>query len=138
MREKLAANYRVIVYDLPGHGRSVDYPNGGPPKIAARAVIEDLRLRGLTSVHLAGHSMGGAIATLVALGAQDVVASLTLVAPGGMGEEINAPLLRRFAAAQSAGEIAACLRDMSTPQAPDPSPTVEVLTRARQSREQTR
>ena len=131
--EKLAANHRVIAYDLPGHGRSVDYPNGGPPKVASRAIIEDLRSRGLTSVHLAGHSMGGAIATLVAMGAQDLVASLTLAAPGGMGEEINAPLLRRFAAARAVDEIAACLREMSTPQAPDPSPAAEVLTCARQS-----
>ena len=31
--------------------------------------------------------------------------SLTLLAPGGFGEEINGPLLRRYAAAVSADEI---------------------------------
>jgi pimeloyl-ACP methyl ester carboxylesterase len=136
--ERLSVNHRMIVYDLPGHGRSLNYPKAGPPKIAARAIADDLRSRGPGPLHLVGHSMGGAIAVLVALGAQDLVASLTLVAPGGMGEEINAPLLRRFGDAQSHHEIAACLKAMSTPGAPDPDPRAAVLAAARGSAEQHR
>lgn len=132
----LAPNHRVIAYDLPGHGRSVDYPGGGPPKIAAKAVIGDLRSRGLAAVHVVGHSMGGAIAILAALAAPDLVVSLTLVAPGGMGEEINAPLLRRFGAAHTMDDIAACLKEMSTPYAADPQSGASVLAEARQSFEQ--
>jgi len=129
----LAADHRVIVYDLPGHGGSLDFPGGGPPKVAARAVVDDLRARGHASVHLAGHSMGGAIATLAALSAPDLIASLSLVAPGGMGAEINAALLRRFGAAQSVHDIAACLLEMSTPDAADPGRAAETLAEARKS-----
>jgi len=129
----LAANHCVIAYDLPGHGRSVDYPGGGPAKVAARAVVDDLRRRGLTSVHVVGHSMGGAIAILTALGSEDLVASLTLVAPGGIGEEINAPLLRRFGAAHTIDEIVVCLTDMAAPHASDTKPLAGILAGARRS-----
>ena len=53
--------------------------------------------------------MGGAIATLAAISHPELVASLTLVAPGGMGEEINRPLLQRFAAATAREDLTACL-----------------------------
>jgi len=133
---ELAPKHRVIAYDLPGHGRSAAYPGSGPPKIAAKAVIDDLRMRGLDRAHVVGHSMGGAIAILIALGAQELVASLTLVAPGGMGEEINAPLLRRFGAAQTIDDIAACLKEMSASNAGDLRPVAGELAAARQTPEQ--
>ena len=43
--------------------------------------------------------------------------SLTLLAPGGFGEEINGVLLRRYAAAAKETELAACLKAMSGPDA---------------------
>lgn len=135
---RLASNHIAIAYDLPGHGLSVDYPGYGPPKTAARAVIDDIRSRGLAAVHLVGHSMGGAIATLAAYGAPDLIASLTLIAPGGMGEEINAPLLRRFGAAHEANQIAACLREMSGPDAGDIAAAATALARIRLANEQRR
>jgi pyruvate dehydrogenase E2 component (dihydrolipoamide acetyltransferase) len=113
----LPPEHRVIAYDLPGHGRSLLWPDAGPPKIAMKAVIADLGARGIGKVHLVGHSMGGAIAALIAMAEPVLVASLTLLAPGGFGEEINGPLLRRFGAARSEGEIRACLEAMAGPQA---------------------
>ena len=50
---------RTIAFDLPGHGRSRDFPGFGPPKVAARAVIAELDRRDIASAHLVGHSMGG-------------------------------------------------------------------------------
>ncbi len=97
--EALSDNRRVLAFDLPGHGLSLSYPEAGHPRVAAAAVIGELDERRITKAHLCGHSMGGAIACVVALERPDLVASLTLLAPGGFGEEINAPLLRRFAAA---------------------------------------
>lgn len=112
---RLQGMHRLLAYDLPGHGRSRDFPDAGPPKVAVRAVLEDLDARGLTKVHLAGHSMGGAVATLVALARPDRVASLSLLSPGGFGETINAALLRRFASARTREDIADCLAGMRAP-----------------------
>jgi pimeloyl-ACP methyl ester carboxylesterase len=130
---RLASDHRVIAYDLPGHGLSLDYADGGAPKVAARAVIDDLRARGDTRVHLVGHSMGGAIALLAALSSREIIASLMLAAPGGIGETINADVLRRFAAAHMTGDIADCLRVMSTPETPDAGATAQMLAEARHS-----
>jgi pimeloyl-ACP methyl ester carboxylesterase len=115
--DALAEEHRTIAYDLPGHGRSLHWPDAGPPKVAVGAVFSDLDARGIRKAHFVGHSMGGAIAALAAIGQPDRVASLTLLAPGGFGEEINGPLLRRYAAARSAAEIRECLEAMSGPQA---------------------
>lgn len=113
--EHLNGVFTTIAYDLPGHGLSIDYPKAGSAKTAARAVLADLAARGIERVHLVGHSMGGAVATLAALLEPQRVASLTLLAPGGYGPEINAPLLRRYAAAICPEDIRACLVEMSSP-----------------------
>jgi len=113
----LSPSARTIAYDLPGHGLSLDFPDAGPAKVAARAVLADLAARRVKRIHLVGHSMGGAVATLMALAEPEKVASLTLLAPGGFGPEINGPLLRRYAGAQSPSEILACLAAMSGPRA---------------------
>lgn len=117
----LASGARVLAYDLPGHGRSLGYPGAGPAHVAAKAILADLAARGLTRVHFAGHSMGGAIAVLAALRAPEAVASLTLMAPGGFGPEINSGLLRRYAAAANADELRSCMDDMSAPGFPMPT-----------------
>lgn len=111
----LARDATVIAYDLPGHGRSIEYPGAGPATLAAKAVAADLSARGIDRVHLVGHSMGGAIATLIAMRSPEKVASLTLLAPGGFGPEINGELLKRYANAANAGELGAIMDEMSAP-----------------------
>jgi pimeloyl-ACP methyl ester carboxylesterase len=123
----LAPSSRTLAYDLPGHGLSLDFPGGGPAKAAARAVLADLAARGIRRVHLVGHSMGGAAAVLMALAEPERIASLTLLAPGGFGTEINGPLLRRYAAAADRSEIRACLAAMSGPQSHPSQRIVDVL-----------
>ncbi|TIQ21800.1 MAG: alpha/beta fold hydrolase [Mesorhizobium sp.] len=123
----LAAGSRTLAYDLPGHGLSLDFPGGGPARTAARAVLADLAARDIQRVHLVGHSMGGAAAVLMALAEPEAIASLTLLAPGGFGTEINGPLLRRYAAAAGKSEIRACFAAMSGPQSPPSERIVDVL-----------
>jgi len=95
----LAPKKRSLAFDLPGHGDALDWPRIGNAGVAAKAVAQSLSALGLTRVHLVGHSMGGAVAALIALRNPDLVASMTLLAPGGFGPEINHRLLRRYAAA---------------------------------------
>ncbi len=118
---------RVIAYDLPGHGQSVAFHGGGPAKLAAGAILADLAARGVERAHVAGHSMGGAIAALMAMVEPDRIASLLLVAPGGIGEEINGPVLRRYAEAVSPHEIRSCLEAMSGPDSRIPDEVVQDL-----------
>ncbi|TBW39974.1 alpha/beta fold hydrolase [Siculibacillus lacustris] len=107
----LETRFRTIAFDLPGHGRALDWPVVGHAGVAAEAVAGSLAAMGIARFHLVGHSMGGAAATLLALRAvaDERVASLTLLAPGGFGREIDADLIRRFAAATGESELTAVL-----------------------------
>jgi len=99
----LAPHKRSLAFDLPGHGDALDWPRIGNAGVAAKAVSQSLEAFDLGRVHLVGHSMGGAVASLIALRNPDLVASLTLLAPGGFGPEINHRLLRRYAVATDPG-----------------------------------
>ncbi len=101
----LSGSRRSVAFDLPGHGQALDWPRIGNAGIAAKAVVQSLDALGLEKVHLCGHSMGGAVAALVALRCPERILSLTLLAPGGFGPEINHKLLRRYAAAQNKDEM---------------------------------
>ncbi|MDX8530306.1 alpha/beta fold hydrolase [Mesorhizobium sp. VK25A] len=127
----LAPEARMLAYDLPGHGQSLECEGIGGAKPAAQAILADLAARQLGKVHLAGHSMGGAIATLMALAEPDKVASLTLLAPGGFGPEINAALLRRYAAAAGRTEVRTSLAAMSGLRSVPPDHVVDALCRMR-------
>jgi pimeloyl-ACP methyl ester carboxylesterase len=137
LQEALAGDARVLAYDLPGHGDSLDWPDAGPAKVAVRAILADLEERGVDRFHIAGHSMGGAIAAMMALAAPLRVASLTLLAPGGFGEEINGRLLARYAAATSEDQIRACLETMAGWPNKVPDEAVEVLAEMRRRPGQT-
>lgn len=113
MQDGLAAGGRMsLAYDLPGHAGSLDYPDAGPAKVAVRAVTDDLDRREWQRIHLVGHSFGGAVATLLAAAAPSRVRSLTLLAPGGFGPQINARLLRRFAEARDEPTLRLCREQM--------------------------
>ncbi|MEP0232324.1 MULTISPECIES: alpha/beta fold hydrolase [Roseibium] len=101
----LSPSRKSIAFDLPGHGQALDWPRIGNAGVAANAVAQSLETLELERVHLVGHSMGGAVASLVALKDIEKVASLTLLAPGGFGPEINHKLLRRYAAATDPAEM---------------------------------
>lgn len=118
---RLDPDLPLVVYDLPGHGRSLDAHGIGHAGVMARAVLADLDRRGISSFHLCGHSMGGAIACLLALKAPVRVRSLTLLSPGGFGPQIHHDALRRYGSAVNEDELALGLATMCAPGArPDP------------------
>jgi pyruvate dehydrogenase E2 component (dihydrolipoamide acetyltransferase) len=104
----LAGARHTIAFDLPGHADSLAARHGSSA-VAAKAILAELERRELRRCHLVGHSMGGAVAALVALKAPQLVGSLTLLSPGGFGREINSRLLRRYAAANEEAAIALLL-----------------------------
>jgi len=92
----LAEGRRVIALDLPGHGGSAKEVGAGDGESLTDAVEGALEALGIGRGHLVGHSMGGAVAALLALRRPDLVSSLTLIASAGLGPEINGSFIDGF------------------------------------------
>ncbi|WP_421723171.1 acetoin dehydrogenase dihydrolipoyllysine-residue acetyltransferase subunit [Bauldia sp.] len=94
----LPADRAVVNLELPGHGRSQD-----APRHSFDAMVDAVATRfdaiATPGVHLAAHSVGGAIAVALADRFPDRVASLTLIAPAGLGPEIDAAAIAGVARA---------------------------------------
>ncbi|MFD5844254.1 alpha/beta fold hydrolase [Streptomyces chartreusis] len=82
----LAKEYRVIVPDLPGYGRSTKGVDGTDPfghlATGIRGLLDEL---GLDKAHLVGNSYGGACALRLALDTPERVDRMVLMGPGGVG-----------------------------------------------------
>ncbi|MCI3270772.1 MULTISPECIES: alpha/beta fold hydrolase [Streptomyces] len=83
---ELAKEYRVIVPDLPGYGRSSKGVDGADPfghlADSIRGVLDQL---GLEKAHFVGNSYGGACALRLALDTPERVDRMVLMGPGGIG-----------------------------------------------------
>lgn len=90
----LAESFTTYALDLPGHGGSQKNPAIASVGDMAVTIGAFLNARNLSSVHLVGHSLGGAVASQIAIDRPLQVASLTLLAPTGLGEEINIGFIR--------------------------------------------
>jgi len=95
----LAADRRVIALDLPGHGASDKFVDDGGIEYLSGAVTGFIDELGLSEVHIAGHSLGGAVAARVAISNPERVATLTLIAPAGVGSYINGEIISALAMA---------------------------------------
>mgnify|MGYP000861095732 CR=1 FL=1 len=102
---ELAQGRAVHALDLPSHGGSPIVDMAGGPRMLAKAVVALLDALGIAKAHLVGHSLGGAIGLILAGRHADRLASLTLIAPGGIGPEISTEFLRGFAAAEKRKEL---------------------------------
>ena len=92
----LAEGRRVIALDLPGHGGSAKEVDSGDAETLTDAVEGALGALGIAQAHLVGHSMGGALAALLAVRRSDLVSSLSLIASAGLGPEINGSFIDGF------------------------------------------
>ena len=97
---EFAKDRAVHALDLPGHGGSDLDPGAGSATDLAAAIAVTIDALGLGIVHLAGHSLGGAVAAQVAASHAGRVASLLLVAPVGLGPGIDAGYIQAFLAAE--------------------------------------
>lgn len=79
----LAARFRVLRLDLPGHGAS--RPSAAAGSLEHEDVLATLDALGLDRVHLVGHSRGGGIAVDLALAHPSRVGRLVLLAPSLSG-----------------------------------------------------
>ncbi len=86
--QQLTGARPVIAVDLPNHGKSASREVASLDELAA-LMLQRLDREGVGAVHLLGHSLGGGVALALARAAPGRVRSLTLLAPAGLGAEIN-------------------------------------------------
>ena len=77
-----AKNHRVLAVDLPGHGARVREPGMDHHQKNAEEVCRMMDQQGVSKAVVAGHSMGGAVALMMALDHPQRVQGLVLVATG--------------------------------------------------------
>jgi pimeloyl-ACP methyl ester carboxylesterase len=87
---RLAETRRVLVVDLPGHGRSDPLP--AAPGVAPYADRVGLLLErlGLAPADVVGHSLGGLVGIRLATRRPEAVRSLVLASPAGIGSGTKA------------------------------------------------
>jgi pimeloyl-ACP methyl ester carboxylesterase len=85
----LPETFPALAIDLPGHGLT---PLGEDASFEAlvEAARSALAEEGISVAHLVGHSLGGAVAAALAHEPGVRALSLMLIAPAGLGEEVNA------------------------------------------------
>ncbi|MEM9058240.1 MAG: alpha/beta fold hydrolase, partial [Pseudomonadota bacterium] len=95
----LKRRFRLVAVDLPGFGESTRLTDAGytfaEQATRLHAIAEAL---GLKRVHVAGSSMGGAIAMRYALQYPDEVASLWLLAPAGVEDAKDSEMIAEYRA----------------------------------------
>ncbi|RKN35061.1 alpha/beta hydrolase [Streptomyces hoynatensis] len=93
----LAPRHRLLVPDLPGHGRTPFRPGRAAPRQVAADLAGWLRRLGAWPVVAVGHSMGGHVVTALAVEHPGLVASVVTLGTGfGGGPDAR----RRLAAEQ--------------------------------------
>jgi pyruvate dehydrogenase E2 component (dihydrolipoamide acetyltransferase) len=110
--DALSGSGPVFALDLPGHGGSTKAIAKPGLDALAAAVMEFMAALKLSGAHLIGHSMGGAVAGLVALQEPRLVRSLTLISPAGLGQEINAKYIDGFVASESRRDLKPVLQHL--------------------------
>jgi len=93
----LTKSYHVIIPDLTGFGESTkDMKVSYDIFSQATRLHEFIQMLKLTSFHLAGHSMGGAIVGAYGAKYPEMVKSLLLLAPAGVSTAPESEIMRRL------------------------------------------
>jgi pyruvate dehydrogenase E2 component (dihydrolipoamide acetyltransferase) len=110
--DAVAEHRPVIALDLPGHGQSTPRLPGASVAALADFVARFLDTLGVGRVHAVGHSMGGAIASQLAMAHGDRVSSVSLIGSAGFGEQVNSAYTEGFATATSRRELKPVLEQL--------------------------
>lgn len=95
-QEALAEGHTTYAIDLPGHGGSSKNVGDGSIATLAKSILDFMDSRDIAKAHLVGHSMGGAVSLALALEHPHRVASVCLLAPAGLGPDINMDFIDGF------------------------------------------
>jgi pyruvate dehydrogenase E2 component (dihydrolipoamide acetyltransferase) len=92
----LAERHATYALDLPGHGGSSKEVDSGDAAALIATVTDFMAAASIARAHFVGHSLGGALALGLARADPGRVASLTLIAPAGLGPDINMAFIDSF------------------------------------------
>ncbi|MBV2142132.1 acetoin dehydrogenase dihydrolipoyllysine-residue acetyltransferase subunit [Falsochrobactrum sp. TDYN1] len=92
----LPSEYDIVALDLPGHGLEAERSVTSFEDIVFD-VSDRLEAMGIDRAHIVGHSLGGAVALGLTSFGKVSVRSATLLAPGGLGPEINIDFINGLA-----------------------------------------
>lgn len=113
LEQAMRSRRPLIRIDLPSHGRS-PLRRVGQFRDLSRMVVECFDALDLEGpVHLLGHSLGGALALSLADIRPRSIRSLTLIAPAGLGPEIDGATLSGIARASQTASLAPWLQRLT-------------------------
>jgi pyruvate dehydrogenase E2 component (dihydrolipoamide acetyltransferase) len=105
LQTDLATTNSTIAFDLPGHGGSGKSLKDGSAQELAAVILRALDALDVQRAHLIGHSFGAMVAASLAAADANRVASLTAIAPAGVGSEINSEYIQGFIKAKRRSEL---------------------------------
>ncbi|MEO9779732.1 MAG: acetoin dehydrogenase dihydrolipoyllysine-residue acetyltransferase subunit [Sedimentitalea sp.] len=108
----LGAGREFIRIELPSHGKSPRRHVSDFAKLA-RMVVQAFDDLGHESAHVVGHSLGGAVASALTDIRSRRVATLGLIAPAGLGAEIEGDVLLGLARATRTASLAPWLKRLA-------------------------
>lgn len=100
----LDSRHRLVMPELPGHGDAAEIRVTGIEDIAL-AISDQLQAMGIDEAHVVGHSLGGATALALSQVGRVSIRSLCLIAPGGLGPEVNGAFLNGLTRATQADSL---------------------------------
>jgi pyruvate dehydrogenase E2 component (dihydrolipoamide acetyltransferase) len=112
LERELPADLPLIRLDLPNHGRSPRQSIADFAGLVA-SVTRTFDTLGEEPVHVLAHSLGGAVALALADLRPRRIASLTLIAPAGLGAEIDGAALAGIARARQVESLAPWLKRLT-------------------------
>ncbi|MDX7952817.1 alpha/beta fold hydrolase, partial [Lichenihabitans sp. Uapishka_5] len=95
--------------DLPGHGST---PLNGIASFDDLVGATEAALNGLDGIDVVAHSLGGAVMTAIAARGEVDIRSLVLIAPAGLGPDINGGFIDGFLAATSEAALAPWMAEL--------------------------
>lgn len=112
LERALPRDLPLIRIDLPSHGRSPLRRIGGFAELA-KALVQIFDRVAEGPVHLLGHSLGGALSLAIADTRPRQIKTLSLIAPAGLGPEIDGAALNGIARASTADSLAPWLKRLT-------------------------
>jgi pyruvate dehydrogenase E2 component (dihydrolipoamide acetyltransferase) len=130
MVARLSSDRPILALDLPGHGNS-KLAGAASFEALVEAIEAALVEERVAAAHLVGHSLGGAVASALAERRSVEARSLMLVAPAGLGPDINGAFIAGFLRARSEASLAPWMRLLATDEASLGSAMVKTTLRQR-------
>ena len=104
-QNELSEKFNTYAIDLPGHGMSEKNIHSSTLDDLANLISSFCIANDINSVNLVGHSFGAGISIKTASLYPDLINSLTLISPIGLGKEIDSVYLENFINAESRRDL---------------------------------